>query len=200
MTVRIPELRAIVHRPSLAVLAAGLVMAGCAAPGAQVSLGPSTSGGATPSASAPPTAPEPSKTIEAAAGWTTVATFGDGGGWDFARTVVRSGERFLAVGSRLSPVPEAIFNSGPEHLWTSTDGRSWDEVPLGPELDGVVLQGLVAGPSGGFIAFGGQQRRTADDQRALAIARRTYLAKINTNFDRASPVTKMVGALAATSS
>ncbi len=36
MTVRIPELRALARRRSLAVLAAALVMAGCAAPGAQV--------------------------------------------------------------------------------------------------------------------------------------------------------------------
>jgi len=61
VTVRIPELRAYAHRLSLAVLAAALVMAGCAAPGAQVSQGlPSGSGGDAPSASA--TSPTPTPT------------------------------------------------------------------------------------------------------------------------------------------
>jgi hypothetical protein len=156
VTVRIPEPRAIAHRPSLAVLAAALVMSSCAAPGTQVSQILSASEVPTPSASTTPTTSEPSKTVEPTSGWTTGARFGAGGGWDFARTVVRGGDRFLALGARLEPALEVGYNFGPEHLWTSTDGRSWDEVPRGPELEGVSFQGLVAGPSGGFIAFGWQ--------------------------------------------
>jgi len=55
VTVRIPELRAIAHRPSLALLAAALVVAGCAALDTQQSQAPSGSAAAISSASAAPT-------------------------------------------------------------------------------------------------------------------------------------------------
>jgi hypothetical protein len=195
-SVRKDQLHTVARRRSLAVLATTLVIAGCAAPGAEQSLRPSTSGGATRSASATPTTAQPSITIEPAAGWRTVATFGPGGGWDFARTVVRSGERYLAVGSRLEPAPEVIFKSGPEHLWTSTDGRSWDEVPRRPELEGVSFGGLVAGPSGGFIAFGWQTAPgSGGPVNGLwhSLDGRTW-QKVNTNFDPHLNVTVVRGA------
>jgi hypothetical protein len=59
VTVRTSQLRAIAHRRSLAVLAAALVIAGCAAPNTQQSQALSGSEAATPSASAVPTTPAP---------------------------------------------------------------------------------------------------------------------------------------------
>jgi hypothetical protein len=63
VTVRIPELRAIAHRPSLVLLAAALLIAGCAAPGGAL-LSQGTSGSeATPSATPTPTSSAPSGPI-----------------------------------------------------------------------------------------------------------------------------------------
>jgi len=59
VTVRTSELRAIARRGSLGVLAAALVIAGCAAPGAQESQGPSGSLGGIPSEGAESPRPTP---------------------------------------------------------------------------------------------------------------------------------------------
>ena len=88
-------------------------------------------------------------------GWRTVATFGAGGGWDYATAVVRSGETFLAVGFRMEPGNKVGYNYVQGHQWTSSDGQSWTEVPPGTEFDVDLffVQDVVAGPSGSFIAY-----------------------------------------------
>lgn len=129
----------------VALVSIVLVLAGC---GASASETPRESAAAHESAT-----PEPSASTEPSTGWETVATFGQGGGWNFASTVVRSGELFLAVGSRAEPAQKVGYDHAGELLWTSTDGQSWDEVPLGSELDGLFFRDVVAGPGGSFIAY-----------------------------------------------
>jgi hypothetical protein len=117
-------------------------------------------------------APEPSATVvptasEAApAGWSQVAAFGDGGGWDTARTVVRGAESFLAVGTRLEPAGDVGFARIADHLWWSADGTSWEEVALGPEFEAATVRDVISTPDGGYVAFGS---RDAEDEFVSAV-------------------------------
>ena len=63
--------------------------------------------------------------------------------------------RVPAVGFRAEPGNKVGYNLVQEYQWTSTDGRSWDEVPPGTELGSRLFyfQDVVAGPSDSFIAY-----------------------------------------------
>lgn len=140
-------------------VAVGLAIGAFGRPTADASPTPTASVNSSASQTSTPSheTPEASTTIEPLTGWRTVATFGAGGGWDTATTVVRSGETLLAVGFRMERGNKVGYNYVQGYQWTSTDGRSWTEVPLGTEFDEDLFffQDVVAGPSGSFIAYMG---------------------------------------------
>jgi hypothetical protein len=143
VTVRIPELRAIAHRRTIGVLAAALVIAGCASPGTQPSQPPSPSLAAAASSSAAPPTPTSTPTateaptVAPAPGWTAV----DIPGIDALSDILESDGRLVAAG--LSPDRKGA-------MATSDDGVTWTPVDLSA-LDSNGPTTIGAGPSG-FIA------------------------------------------------
>jgi hypothetical protein len=146
-----------IHRGLPFLCAAGL-LAGCAARPAQETPGLS----ATPAAHAatasptPTTSPilSPSPATDPVAGWSLVADLGEGGGWDFATSVARGRDAFVALGARVERAPEVIFIQPREYLWVSDDGRTWEEVPMDPEFVGARFIDVIATGDGGFVVFG----------------------------------------------
>ena len=190
---RIPGLRVNARRRGLAVVAAAIVWAGCAAPATEPTHVPTGSASATSTSTARAT-PTPSASLpipdpSAAAGWTAVAALGDGEGWDLAHSVARGADAFVAVGVRYERAVEVIFARPRDYLWISDDGRTWEEVPMGAAFAGATLSDVTATPDGGFVVLGTRELTPVAWQSADG---RTW-QEFDTNLDPDLMVYDVVG-------
>jgi len=73
---------------------------------------------------------------------------------EFATAVVAWNGRFVAVGHHFDGPPEAIFFANAPRLWTSSDGRAWNEQAVDLGTQDVSLLGLAPLGDGRLLVIG----------------------------------------------
>jgi hypothetical protein len=118
---------------------------------------PSASASATPSASVdaePTTSADPTPGTDLT--WTTAGTFGNDAGLSRVADVAVSDGGLVAVGVQLDGYPP-VLGPSPAHtgrVWSSTDGRSWEDVTPADTFDNVALGHLLVRADGSLLLLG----------------------------------------------
>jgi hypothetical protein len=88
--------------------------------------------------------------------WNTAAAFVEDGFALEVTDVTWGAGQFIALGLRepLDERGQVGPSTSTQVMWTSADGATWTQVPLGPEFDGAHLSSLVTLPDGAAAVYG----------------------------------------------